>query len=236
MHNYNTTKSEILQKEYGRNIQELAAHVVSIEDRQERTKAAFALIHLMKELTPNKMKDSPEYAQRLWDDLYIITDFKLDVDAPFECPEPASIHKKPQTVPYLGGQPRYRHYGRNIENMIAKASEIEDEEELIGAVVTIGKLMKIFYLQWNRDNVDDRLILDDIKRISRGSVKFDNDKILEDNLLASSGTPNRTGRNFSNNNRRRNFSNDRRNNNNNRNSGQNRGGQGKGNNYRKRKN
>ncbi|GJM61776.1 DUF4290 domain-containing protein [Persicobacter diffluens] len=226
---YNTTKAEILQREYGRNLQELAAHVVGIEDRQERTKAAHALIHLMKELTPNKMKDSPEYAQRLWDDLYIMTDFALDVDGPFERPEPASIHKKPAQVPYLGGRPSFMHYGRNIENMIAKATEIEDEEERLGAVVTIGRLMRTFYLQWNRDNVDDKVILADIKRLSRGKLKFDEEHILENQLLVTSGPTGRPNRNYSNN-RGRKFSNK------GRSQGQNRGNQNRSGGYRKRKN
>ncbi|BDD08803.1 hypothetical protein FUAX_12350 [Fulvitalea axinellae] len=184
MREYNTSRPKLTLREYGRNIQKLVDHVTAMEDRERRTKFAYTVIQLMKQISPNG-KDSPEYAQSLWDDLYIMSDFKLDVDSPFPMPSPEAIHKKPERVPYTQRHLRFKHYGKNIGLMLEKALQIEDEEERLQAVGTIGRLMKTFYLAWNKDNVDDAIILENMKEITKGKLSLNIDVVRERSLFGN---------------------------------------------------
>ncbi|MCF1751859.1 DUF4290 domain-containing protein [Mariniradius sediminis] len=180
MSNTETNKQSVILKEYGKNIQRLAVHISGMEDRDKRTQSAFLLVEMVKQLNP-QMK--AENDQKIWDDLHIMSNFKLDVDGPYPAPEPEILDRKPKRVGYPKGEVKFKHYGRNIEKLIEKAVEIEDDEEQEAAIIYIGQLMRSFHSTWNRDNFDDGIILDDIKTLSKGKLHIDLDKVREMGLF-----------------------------------------------------
>ncbi len=169
-------------KEYGKNIQGLVDHICSIEDREKRTQSAYTVVEVVKQLNPTLKQEND---QKIWDDLYIMSDFKLDVDGPYPMPEKELLGKKPLPIGYPKGEVRFKHYGRNIEKLIEKAIEIEDDEEQEAAIIYIGQLMRSFHSTWNRDNFDDGIILDDIKTLSKGKLHIDLEKVKENGLFES---------------------------------------------------
>lgn len=190
---YNTQQGDLILKEYGRNIQKLVDNLIKMDDREKRTRYAHAMIDLMKQISPVP-KDYPEYAQKLWDDLYLISGFKLDVDSPYPMPEPSLLGKKPQRLPYTTGEVKYKHYGKHVELMIEKAVALTDPEEREGAIIAIGRIMKGFYASWNKEVVDDGVILDHMKILSKHKLDMDIQKIKENGLFdgnVRSGADNR---------------------------------------------
>ncbi|MDX2302109.1 MAG: DUF4290 domain-containing protein [Microscillaceae bacterium] len=178
---YNTQKPFLILKEYGRNIQKIVEYIVKIEEREERTRYAHNLIELMRQINPNT-RDSQDYQNKLWDDLYIMSGFSLDVESPYPMPKIEELGKKPQRLDYNSHKIVYKHYGKNIELLIQKAFELEDEEEKFSALIHIGRLMKSFFLSWNKDNIQDVTILDHIEKIS--NIKLGDElreKILAEN-------------------------------------------------------
>lgn len=157
-------------KEYGTNVQKLVAHILSVQDRNTRTKYAYLMVELMRQVHPN-MRDSQDYSNKLWDDLYILSDFKLDVDSPFPPPSPESVGKLPKTVPYNTHQLKYRYYGRNVELLITRAIAEQDDNEKRILVAHIARLMKTFYQNWNREVVDDEVIWGHIIEMSEGLLR-----------------------------------------------------------------
>jgi hypothetical protein len=186
-YDYNTSRDYLIQKEYGRNIQKLVKYVRGIEDREERTSYAYTLVELMKQINP-AMKESPEYNQKVWDDLYIISQFDLEVDGPYKMPEKESIGKRPQRMGYNNYAIKIKHYGRNVEILINKAIELEGAEQE-AAIAYVGKLMKSFQLIWNKDTVDDALILKNIEELSKGQLTLPIERIREEGLFDSSRRP-----------------------------------------------
>lgn len=181
---YNTSRDNLKLKEYGRNIQRLIQHIKSTDDRDQRNLYAETIIELMKLINP-AMKESPEYAQKLWDDLYIMADFDIDIDSPF--PKPLhNADKKPQPLPYPNTNTKYKHYGKNIELLIEKAVLLEDPEDKEAAIIHLGKMMKAFYTSWNRENVDDDAIVKNLKDLSQNKLVIDAEKVKENNLFDSS--------------------------------------------------
>ena len=199
---YNTSRDYLIQKEYGRNIQKLVKHVRSIENREERTANAYTLVELMKQINPT-MKESPEYNQKVWDDLYIISRFDLDVDGPYKMPEREAIGKRPKPMGYNNYNIKIKHYGRNIEILINQAIELEGEEQE-AAFVYIGKLMKSFQLIWNKDTVDDALILKNIEQLSGGKLTMPIERIREEGLFDSNRKPSYNNNNSHNSNNKSN--------------------------------
>lgn len=180
---YNTQKPYLILKEYGRNIQKIVEYIVEIEDRDERTRYAHNLIELMRQINPNT-RDSQDYQNKLWDDLYIMSKFNLDVDSPSPMPEKEILGRKPKRLDYNLHRITYKHYGRNIELLINKANEIEDHESKMQAIVQIGKLMKNFYVTWNKDNIQDITIIEHIEKISGLSLDEDiKERIISDGAL-----------------------------------------------------
>lgn len=182
---YNTSRDHLILREYGRNVQNLVRYIRSIEDKEKRNVYAKTLVELMKQINPN-VKDSNEYNQKVWDDLFIVSDFDMDVDSPFPKPNPQLLDKKPQRVGYKSNEIRYRHYGRNIENFIEEASKIEEKEDQEAAIVAIGRLMKSFFQTWNKDIIEDEQVLKHMRQMSGGKLDMDIDKIKEHKLFDSS--------------------------------------------------
>lgn len=184
MFDYNTAKSGVILKEYGRNVQKLAEHIMTIDDREKRTRYATTLVELMRQLNPS-VRENNETTQKLWDDLFIMTNFELDVDAPYPMPEVDILTKKPKRLSYNTDPVTYKHYGKNIEKLIEKAVAEEGEEERKAAIVYLGKLMKGFYQTWNKENVDDAVIVKNLKEISGGKLDISLDEVKNNNLFES---------------------------------------------------
>jgi hypothetical protein len=180
----------IVLKEYGRNIQKIVAYLLSIEDREKRSRFAYTLIELMKQINPG-IRDVQENDQKIWDHLYIISDFKLDVDTEFPMPEKSILDKKPMNVAYNTHKLKFKHYGQNVELLIKQAIEISDPEEKENAAIFIGKIMKRFYSAWNKENTDDELIAQQLELISEGKLKVDLEKVRANNLFDSQREYNR---------------------------------------------
>jgi len=179
---YNTQRPDIILKEYGRNVQKLVEYIRSIPDKEKRTELAYTLIELIKQLMPT-IKEQPDNPQRVWDDLYIIADFQLDVNNPFPVPERDILFKKPRKVDYPQSQVRFKHYGKNIEKLVKEALKKEDPAEREEAIIYLGKLMKTFYSNWNKETIDDSVILKDIQAMSGGALNMTIEKVREDNLF-----------------------------------------------------
>ncbi len=182
MEHFEPDKQRLILKEYGKNIQRLVDHITAIEDREKRTQSAYTVIEIIKQLNPNMKAETD---QKLWDDVYIMSDFKLDIDAPFPMPEKELLGKRPLPIGYPKGEVKFKHYGRNIEKLIEKAIEIENDEEQEAAIIFIGQLMRSFHSTWNRENFDDGIILDDIKTLSKGRLHIDLEKVRENSLFES---------------------------------------------------
>jgi len=180
---YNTQRPHIILKEYGRNVQKLVEYIRSIPDKEKRTELAYTLIELMKQLTPSVKEATPENPQRMWDDLYIIADFNLDLNSPFPIPQRDILFKKPKHIGYPQSPIRYKHYGKNIERLVKEAMKLEDPQERQDAIIYLGKLMKTFYASWNKETLDDSVIVNDIRQLSNGTLTMNIDKVREDNLF-----------------------------------------------------
>ena len=166
---YNTERDPITISEYGRNMQQMIRHLMQIEDRQKRTEAAQFIISVMAQMNP-QVKDSGDYIHKLWDHLYIISDYQLDVDSPFEPPQPASQNTKPHHIEYQNNNIKYGHYGHYMAKMIELASTVEDEETRQALAYSMANQMKRNYLEWNGNVVNDQQIIEDLKVMSNGRL------------------------------------------------------------------
>ena len=162
---YNTEREKIVISEYGRNIQVMIRHLMEIEDRKQRTEAAYFIVSVMAQMNP-QVKESNDYMHKLWDHLHIIANYQLDVDGPYPVPTPEMQKKKPEHVGYQKNNIRYGHYGQYIYDMVKKVKEMEDGPKKQAILINIANQMKRDYLNWNRDTVNDLLILDDLYKIS----------------------------------------------------------------------
>lgn len=178
----NSQRPHIILKEYGRNVQKLVDYIRTVPDKEKRTELSYTLIELIKQLNPT-VRESAENPQRLWDDLLIIAGFNLDVNNPFNPPEKDILSKKPMRVPYPQSDVRFKHYGKNIERLVKEALKKEDPQEKEDAIIYLGKLMKTFYGNWNKEILDDSVILRDIQLMSGGKLSMSIDKVREDNLF-----------------------------------------------------
>ncbi|CAG5071476.1 hypothetical protein DYBT9623_03477 [Dyadobacter sp. CECT 9623] len=156
-------------KEYGSNVQKLAEHIVRMEDKAKRNLYAHILIELMRQIHPN-MRDNQDYTNKLWDDLYIISGFELDVDSPFPPPSAEALGKKPLKVGYNQQNLTYRHYGKNIELLLEKAIQTENKEDKLAFVSYIFRLMRSFFNAWNKDNPEDSVLLGQLEQLSKGAL------------------------------------------------------------------
>ncbi|MBC8155453.1 MAG: DUF4290 domain-containing protein, partial [Bacteroidetes bacterium] len=178
-------------KEYGSNIQKLVSNIVNIDDREKRTRHAHILVELMRQIHPN-MRDGQDYYNKLWDDLYIISGWKLDVDSPYPPPSPEVLGKKPQRVPYNTHNLRFKHFGFNLGLLIDKAVGIEEPDEKRAFVSYLVRLMRTFYATWAKENVEDEAIFQSLIELSKGRLRDDVALVRTEGLVE--GTPReRTG-------------------------------------------
>lgn len=171
-YNYNTQRKRMSLPEYGRSVQNMVDHALSLTDRAERQRCANAIVNIMGNMFP-QLRDVPDFKHKLWDHLAIMADFKLDIDYPYEIVKPDTLDVKPDRIPYSTAPIRYRHYGRAVELLIKQAVEMPEGDERTQLLRMVAVQMKKDYITWNKDGVEDQKILDDISELSEGRIRPD---------------------------------------------------------------
>lgn len=168
---YNSERTHLIIPEYGRHLQKLIDQASAIEDREERNKAARYIISVMGSLNPH-LRDVPDFQHKLWDQIFIMSDFNLDVDSPYPIPSREMLQQKPDRLDYPQNFPKYRFYGNNIKYMIDVANKWEDGEMKNALVMVIANHMKKSYLSWNKDTVKDDVIFQHLLELSDGKINL----------------------------------------------------------------
>ena len=198
MMEYNTKQKKLPLPEYGRSVQKMVDHALGIEEREERQRCAETIVRIMGSMFPNQ-RNLPDYERKLWDHLAIMSDFKLDIDYPFEVIKKEEFEVPPQRVPYQTGEIKNRHYGRIVEDMIAHAMTLEDGDEKNELVELICIQMKKNYIAWNKDGVEDKKIFEDLRAYTKGAID-----IVDSEIRINPNTPPRNNANNNANNKRNN--------------------------------
>ncbi len=174
---YNTQLPKLEIPEYGRNIQVMIDHCITIEDRDERNKCAKAIIQIMGQLNPH-LRDIADFTHKLWDHLFLISKFKLDVDSPYPRPNAETFTTKPKIVPYPASKIRYKHYGKTIERIIEVAKTYEEGPEKKELTRLIANHLKKSYVNWNKDSVTDDVIFKQFKEMTNNELVIDESAAL----------------------------------------------------------
>ena len=184
---YNTVREDLIIPEYGRHIQKMINYASSRESKEERNKLANSIISVMGNLQPH-LRDVADFQHKLWDQLFIMSDFKLDADSPFEKPSKEVLNAKPEPLSYPQNFPKYRFYGNNIKIMIDEAVKWDDGEMKEALVLTIANHMKKCFLNWNKDSVKDKVIFDHLYELSDSKIDIRDSKeeLLDASLLLRS--------------------------------------------------
>ncbi|MFN8311031.1 MAG: DUF4290 domain-containing protein [Chitinophagales bacterium] len=223
---YNTNRERMNLREYGRHIKRIVENCVQIEDREKRNKMALEIIELMGQLNPH-LRNVEDFRSKLWDHLFMISEFKLDVDSPYPKTKKQQIIEAPEPLPYPQTTIRHRHYGKLVEHLVDKAKSEEDPEKRAAFAQCIGNYMKLTYQNWNKENTNDEIIKSDLRILSKGELSLS----VEDNISAltrNSGGINNNNPNF----KKQHF---KQNNNRNQQPGQNNRPQGGQNNFKRKK-
>ncbi len=170
---YNTTRNQLVIREYGRHIQRMVEHLLTIEDPERRQRNAQVVIELMGVLNPH-LKNVEDFRHKLWDHLFLISDFKLDVESPYPIPTREKLKAKPEPLSYPKRYPRLLHLGKNLELVIDKALEEKNEEKRQGFANAIAYYMKLAYTNWHKDTVHDDNIQSELTSITKGQLEFTN--------------------------------------------------------------
>lgn len=168
---YNSGRSQLRMPEYGRNVQKMVEHALTIKDKEKRNQAAKNIIAVMGNMTP-QLRDVNDFQHKLWDQLFIISDFKLDVDAPFPITSKEEFYKRPDSLNYPQNHPKYRFYGNNIQLMINEAIKLEEGQLKEALILNIANHMKKCYLNWNKDAVKDEVIFQHLIELSNNKIKL----------------------------------------------------------------
>jgi hypothetical protein len=213
MQQYNTQQKKMALPEYGRSIQNMVDHAVTIADPEERQRCANTIINIMGNMFPH-LRDVPDFKHKLWDHLAIMSDFKLDITYPYELIRKDNLNTKPDFIPYTSSEKiTYRHYGRTLEMLIRKAAELEDGDEKNNLVALLCNHMRKNYVAWNKDNIDEQKIADDLRELSGGKLRLTDEiaQLMEDRVSTSNRPKNNSyqpvRQNSNNNSQRRRFSN-----------------------------
>jgi len=167
---YNTKREQLIIPEYGRHVQLMINQILETQDREERNKMAKAVIGIMGNMNPH-LRDVPDFQHKLWDQLFIMSDFQLDVDSPFERPQKEVFEQKPERLNYPQKNPKYRFYGNNIKGMITVALSWEAGDLKNALILNIANHMKKCFLNWNKDTVQDEVILQHLMELSDNQLK-----------------------------------------------------------------
>ena len=224
---YNTSRNYLGMKEYGRHVQKMVEYLLTIEDREKRQRQAQSVIELMGFLNPH-LKNVDDFKHMLWDHLFFISDFSLDVDSPYPIPQRETYKQKPDPLPYPKRNPRYAHLGKNLEMVIDKALKQEDAEKKAGFAHAIAYYMKLAYSNWHKELVHDDAIRSELNNITGGELEFSNTPFIKHRNQNferddyGTGNRGRWQQNFGGRNNRNNRNNNNTNNNTNRNNNGNR--------------
>lgn len=181
---YNTSRKRMVLPEYGRNIQKMVDHLKTIEDREKRNRLAQLVVNVMGNLNPH-LRDINDFKHKLWDHIAIISNFELDIDFPYEIPQKETFERKPDQVPYGTHTIRYRHYGYAVEEMAKNLKGQPDSPERKKKIEVLANQMKKSYLAWNRDTVDDEVILKDLANYLGDSIDISDIQLAESKELIS---------------------------------------------------
>jgi hypothetical protein len=179
---YNSLREHLIIPEYGRHLQKLIDQATALEDRNERNKAARYIISVMGSLNPH-LRDVPDFQHKLWDQLFIMSDFRIDVDSPYPTPNREVLEQKPERLAYPQNFPKYRFYGNNIKYMIDVACSWEEGPLKDALVIVIANHMKKSFLSWNKDTVKDDVIFEHLYELSKGKINLQS---TDEELSASS--------------------------------------------------
>ncbi len=183
---YNTTRKKLLLPEYGRNVQEMIAHAMEIADREERNKAARAIIEVMGQLNPH-LRDVDDFRHKLWTHLFVMSDFKLEVDSPYDIPKAETLQSKPELMSYPKGKIRYGHYGKYTQAILNDAKNVTDENEREYLKTTMANFMKKQYIAYNNDTVENHVIAVQLRELSHGNLILENpDELMNTNQILKS--------------------------------------------------
>jgi hypothetical protein len=179
---YNSQRPPLLISEYGRIVQKMIDHAITIPDREQRNRAARTIVSIMGMLNP-QLRDITDFKHKLWDHLFIMSDFKLDVDSPYPKPSPEIVKIKPKPLSYPKQEIKYKYYGKNMERMIETIANMKDGENKDQLIQAIANFMKFQYLSWNKDSVDDSVIFDHLAELSGGKIVIKEDLKLQQNFV-----------------------------------------------------
>jgi len=168
---YNSEREHLIIPEYGRHLQKMINYAKTRETKEERNKLAHAIISVMGNIQPH-LRDVPDFQHKLWDQLFIMSDFDLDVDSPYGIPDKEILNERPERLPYPQNFPKYRFYGNNIKTMIDVANTWEEGELKDALIFTIANHMKKCFLNWNKDTVEDDVIFEHLRELSGGKINL----------------------------------------------------------------
>lgn len=177
---YPTLQGKLIMPEYGRNVQQMIEHALTIEDREERTRCVNTIVNIMGNLFPY-LRDVNDFKHKLWDHVAIMSEFRLEIDYPYEIVKQENLFEPPETIPYKNSKIAYMHYGRNLEDMIERVSEYPEGETKNELIRLLANQMKKCFLTWNKEVVDDEKIFDDLRELSKGKLDISSDilKLME---------------------------------------------------------
>ncbi len=195
---YNTTRGRLILPEYGRNVQNMIAHAMEISNRDERNRAAQAIIEVMGQLNPH-LRDVDDFRHKLWTHLFVMSDFELDVDSPYPLPKPEVLKEKPNIMDYPKGNIRFGHYGKYTQKILESANEVKNEGDKEYLKNTMANFMKKQFLAHNNDTVENNVIAQQLKELSQGELILENpDELTNTNVILRSMGINQNKRNKNN--------------------------------------
>ncbi|MBL7778796.1 MAG: DUF4290 domain-containing protein [Chitinophagales bacterium] len=172
---YNSVRPKLVLKEYGRHVQSIVENCLAEKDPERRNQFAKEIIELMGQLNPH-LRNVDDFKHKLWDHLFIMSDYQLQVDSPYPIKKREEIEKKPERLPYPQSRIRYKHYGKNVEKLVEKCVATEDPEKQAAFTQCIGNFMKLVYQNWSKEEVNDLTIKNDVRLISKGQLEITEDQ------------------------------------------------------------
>jgi hypothetical protein len=169
---YPSSEGSLILPEYGRHVQQMVNHAITIEDREERSRCVRSIVTIMGNMFPH-LRDVNDFKHKLWDHVAIMSNFKLDIDFPYEIVDPNKLNAPPDRVPYPANKMRYVHYGSTLEKMIERVADYEEGDERNELIRLIANQMKKCFQSWNKEVVDNRKIFTDLKELSKGRIDLD---------------------------------------------------------------
>jgi len=191
---YNTQRSKLIFPEYGRHVHRMVDYLKQIDNKADRTRNAYAVISIMGSMHPH-LRDVPEFTHKLWNHLAILADYELDIEWPFPLPDKEELLSKPYMIHYSDNKIAFKHYGKNVENMLKKVNDYENPEERDALITLIANHMKKLFFTWKKEHIEDTVIFEDIRRLSGNAISIpENLKLNEawDMYALSGQTNNRT--------------------------------------------